>query len=162
MYIIKTIKSFCLLSTLLAVMAVSTTATAMDFVLVTPDEYQEAVDKGENPYNDLVAKSVANGPQINVVSPTVSQGKLVSPVDIKVEFKAADAANIDMSSLKIFYLMFIKKDVTSRILESADMGKNSISAKGAKLPSGTHKFLVEISDSENRKASQKFVVEVGS
>jgi hypothetical protein len=37
---------------------------------------------------------------------------------------------------------------------------NSIKAPGAELPSGEHKFLAEIRDSENHKSSQKFEVDV--
>lgn len=147
---------------LLGASLLSASALAADFELVTPLEFQESLDAGENPAHDYIAKSVPGGPQISIVSPTVAQGKLESPVDIEVKFVPSDDATIDMSSLKIYYLMFVKKDVTRRLLEHAEVGEDSVRASGAKLPSGKHKFLLEISDNFNRKGSQKFVVEVKS
>lgn len=145
----------------ISAMFLSTTVYASaGFELITIDEYQKALDEGDNPAHDLMPKAVPNGPAIEVVSPTVTNGALPSPVDIEVQFKSAEGAKIDMSSLKIYYLMFIKKDVTKRILEHAEIGADSIKAVGAQLPGGKHKFLLEISDNQKRKSSQKFIVEV--
>lgn len=130
------------------------------FELVTPGEYAEAVTAGENPAHDLMPKALPGGPQINVISPVISGGSLGSPVDIEVKFIAGQDASIDMQSLRIFYLMFVKKDVTERIMEHAEVGADFVRAPGAKLPAGKHKFLLEISDSKNRKSTQKIVVEV--
>ncbi len=130
------------------------------FDLVTSEEYGIAVEKGENPANDFVPKAVAGGPLISVVAPEIVSGSLQSPVNIEVQFQATGNADIDMSSLKIFYLMFVKKDITSRILEHAIVDSHSIKAEGAELPTGKHKFLVEISDTANRKSSKKFTVKV--
>jgi len=150
--------AICAMSVITAAAATSTYA----FDLVTLEEHSEAVEAGDNPVHDLIAKSIPGGPQIRIVSPEVTSDKLSSPVDIEVQFQSSEGVNIDMDSLKIYYLMFIKKDVTERILENAEVGADSIKASGANLPSGKHKFLVEISDSENRKSSEKFIVEVDS
>ena len=155
---IRRLLAICAVSAITSVAATNTYA----FDLVTVEEHSEAVEAGDNPAHDLVAKSIPGGPQIKIVSPEVTSDKLASPVDIEVKFQSSEGANIDMDSLKIYYLMFIKKDVTSRILENAEVGADSIKASGAKLPSGKHKFLVEISDSEKRKSSEKFIVEVDS
>ena len=77
-----------------------------------------------------------------------------------MQFQSSEGADIDMDFLKIYNLMFIKKNVTKRILENADVGVDSLKALGAELPSGKHKFLVEISDSDKRKSSEKFAVNV--
>ncbi len=143
------------------VLCIPLPAMAVDFELITVDEYQQALDAGDNPDHDLIAKSAPGGPAIKVVSPVASNGTLVSPVDIEVQFESFGGANIDMSSLKIYYLMFFKKDITERILEKAELDNDTLRASGAKLPSGKHKFLVEIADSKKRKGSQKFLVEVG-
>lgn len=155
---IRTLLAICTVSVIAALPASGTYA----FDLVTLEEHNEAVEAGDNPAHDLVAKSIPGGPQIKIVSPEVTSDTLASPVDIEVQFQSSEGANIDMDSLKIYYLMFIKKDVTKRILENADVGTDSLKASGAKLPSGKHKFLVEISDSEKRKSSEKFIVEVDS
>lgn len=133
-------------------------AYAADFTLVTDDEYQEALSAGDNPAYDLMPKSLG-GPSIEVLSPVVDDS-LNSPVDIEVKFEAGGSAKIDMSTLKIYYLMFVKKDVTDRILEHAEVGEDFIKASGAKLPKGKHKFLMEISDENNKKSSRKFIVKV--
>ena len=135
---------------------------AAEFELVTMGEYTESFNAGENPSFDFIAKAVPGGPLIKVLSPLDSNGTLESPVDIIVTFESAADATIDMSSLKIYYLMFIKKDVTGRLLEHATVENNSIRAEGAKLPSGKHKFLIEIRDSQQRVSSQKIVVKVGA
>ena len=147
-----------------ALTVVSTTAatSALAFDLVSVEEHDEAIAAGDNPEFDLIAKSIPGGPEIEIISPEVTSDKLSSPVDIEVQFQPSEGASIDMDSLKIYYLMFIKKDITKRILENAEIGPDSIKALGAELPSGKHKFLVEISDSAERKSSEKFIVEVGT
>lgn len=146
---------------LLSLMSI-TSVLASEFELVTMGEYTESLNAGENPNFEFIAKAVPGGPLIKVLSPLESNGTLESPVDIVVTFEPAADASIDMSSLKIYYLMFIKKDVTGRLLEHATVDGNSIRAEGAKLPSGKHKFLIEIHDSEQRVSSQKIVVKVGA
>lgn len=146
-------------ATCAAIFYASTTSVyALDFTLVTNDEYQQALSAGDNPAHDLMPKSLG-GPSIEVLSPAVDDG-LNSPVDIEVKFEAVDGAKIDMSTLKIYYLMFVKKDITDRILEHAEVGADFIKASGAKLPKGKHKFLMEIADDGDKKASRKFVVKV--
>lgn len=134
---------------------------AAEFDLVTLGEYTDSLNAGENPNFEFIAKAVPGGPQIKVLSPLETSGILESPLDIEVAFEPTADASIDMSSLKIYYLMFIKKDVTERLLEHATVDGNSIRAKGAKLPSGRHKFLIEIRDSLQRVGSQKMVINVG-
>ena len=143
-----------------SVMTVAATASVHAFDLVTIEEHNEAIETGENPADDFIVKAVPGGPVIKVLSPEAASGTLSSPVDIEVQFQSSEGADIDMDSLRIYYLMFIKKDVTKRILENADVGVDSLKALGAELPSGKHKFLVEISDSEKRKSSEKFIVNV--
>lgn len=135
-------------------------AQAAGFELITPAEYQLALESPEVD-DGLVAKAVIGSPDITVVSPVLSDGSLNSPVDIEVQFTPQGTASIDMSSLKIFYVMFIKKDVTDRIMEHADVGDNMIVASGAKLPAGKHKFILRIADTEKRIASKKFTITVG-
>jgi hypothetical protein len=130
------------------------------FDLVLPQEYEEALAAGDNPNHDLLPKSLG-GPEITVVAPTVVKGAaLESPVDIELKFVPGANSTVEMSTLKIYYLMFIKKDVTKRLLKHAEVGEDYIRASGAKLPGGSHKFLLEIKDSQNRKSVKKFVVKV--
>lgn len=136
-------------------------AAGAGFELVTPAELAEAMTAPVT-VDELMPKSVPDGPSITVVSPQVDQGAIASPVDIEVTFEPVGGATIDMTSLRIYYLMLIRKDVTDRILEHAEIGADTLRAPGARLPAGKHRFLLEISDSERRKSSRKFSVLVES
>jgi hypothetical protein len=129
------------------------------FTLISPEEYAEALTLVQPDDLDYMPKAVLDAPKIRVKSP-VASASLVSPVDIEVYFEAANGAAIDMKSLKILYVMLFKKDVTSRILEHAEVGADFLKVSGAKLPTGKHTFILKIQDTQMRKASQKFEVVV--
>lgn len=129
------------------------------FELVSPGEAQDAIDNPA-PEDTFQTKGAIGAPVIKILSPTVDTGELVSPVDIEMAFESPDNTAIDMSSLKILYVMMIKKDVTDRILEHATINDARLVAKGAKLPKGNHKFIVEIQDDKKRKTREKFSVSV--
>lgn len=144
-------------ATLLAISSFYAQATEA-FDLILPTEATEAM---ANPAPEETFQTKALGaPVIKVVSPTVDAGALESPVDIEMTFESPDNAVINMQSLRIFYVMMIKKDVTKRILEHATLNDTSLVAKGAKLPKGNHKFIVEIQDDKKRKTREKFSVRV--
>jgi len=130
------------------------------FDLILPEEAAEAL---ANPAPESAFQSkVLGAPIINVLSPTVDAGVLASPVDIEMSFESPDNTEIDMQSLRIFYVMLIKKDVTDRILQHATLEGSSLIAKDAKLPKGKHKFIVEIQDANKRKTREQFSVRVSS
>lgn len=129
------------------------------FELISPMEAKEAMENPA-PKNTLQSKGTIGAPIIKVLSPTADTGTLVSPVDIEMVFESPDNTAIDMESLKILYVMFIKQDVTNRILKHATINESKLVAKGAKLPKGNHTFIVEIQDAKNRKTSEEFSVTV--
>jgi hypothetical protein len=139
--------------------AIQTSGANELFELISPMEAKEAMDNPA-PEETFQAKGAVGAPVIKVLSPTVSTGDLVSPVDIEMSFESPDNTAIDMNSLKILYVMLIKKDVTDRILEHATISGDSLIAKGAELPKGNHKFIVEIQDEKQRKTREKFSVSV--
>lgn len=159
--LIRTVNAFAAftLGTALMITSVTTSQASDLFELISPVEAQEAMDNPA-PEELFQSKGSIGAPVIKVLSPTVETGALVSPVDIEMVFESPDNSAIDMESLKILYVMMIKKDVTKRILEHATINDNSLIAKGAKLPKGNHKFIVEIQDAKKRKTREKFSVSV--
>jgi len=129
------------------------------FTLISPEEYAEALMIVQPDDLDYLPKAVLDAPKILVKSPAAS-ASLVPPVNIEVHFEAASGAAIDMKSLKILYVLLFKKDVTSRILEHADVGADFLKVSGANLPAGKHAFILKIKDTQKREASQKFEIVV--
>lgn len=157
----RTIKKIAVIAMTSVFLTAAFQATSADqlFELVSPMEAKEAMDNPA-PEDVFQAKGAVGAPVIKVLSPTVSTGDLISPVDIEMSFESPDNTAIDMNSLKILYVMMIKKDVTDRILEHATISGDSLIAKGAELPKGKHKFIVEIQDEKQRKTREKFSVSV--
>lgn len=147
------------LSSALFVFSIQASTASGLFELVSPAEAQDAMDNPA-PEEAFQPKGAIGAPVITILSPTVDNGSIVSPVDIEMSFVSPDNATIDMSSLKILYVMMIKKDVTKRILEHASIEDSKLVAKGAELPKGNHKFIVEIQDEKKRKTREKFSVSV--
>ena len=128
------------------------------FVLVSDDEYSQATSKAASiaPSLEIVQKSVY--PRIIIESPSLNNEKLSSPLDIFVRFEASEGASIAMDSLTITYGFFM--DITSRILENAEIGSDFVQAAGAELPKGKHSFTVRIKDSNGAHAEQEFDIVV--
>jgi len=129
------------------------------FTLISPEEYAEALKIVQPDDVEYLPKATLDAPRIHVKSPAAS-ASLVSPVDIEVYFEAANGAAIDMKSLKILYVLLLKKDVTNRILEHAELGPDFLKVTGANLPAGKHAFILKIQDTLMRKASRKFEIVV--
>ncbi len=129
------------------------------FTLISPEEYAEALKIIQPADLEYLPKAAFDAPRIHVKSPT-ARASLVSPVDIEVHFEATNGADIDMKSLKILYVLLLKKDVTNRILEHAEVGPDFLKVTGANLPAGRHAFILKIQDTQMRKASQKFEIVV--
>ena len=134
-------------------------AAADRFTLISPEEHARALAEPAAGAA-LEAKGGVGAPAIVVREPGSATDGLSSPVDIELGFEALGDATVDMGSLRIYYVLLFKKDVTERILEHAEVGADYIRAEGAELPSGRHAFLVEIVDSEGRKSSRKFEITV--
>jgi hypothetical protein len=83
---------------------------------------------------------------------------ITSPVTIRVSFQPQDNAGIDLTTFRVTYygLFGIPIDITSRILEHAELSDSGIYAKDAELPSGHHRVTVEIADGMGRVGAQPF------
>lgn len=125
------------------------------FELLSDQEYKKELDARALPGAALVPRAAdLNAPSITVVSPD-SSAPLQPPVDIDVRFKPAAGATVNVGSLKILY-GFLKLDITQRILQApgVQVSASGLTAKGARLPSGSHKLLIEVTDNLGRAGRQ--------
>lgn len=130
-------------------------AAGRGFDLLSQQEYQSELTARAKPGAALVLRSAdLNAPSITVVKPDRTS-PIQPPVDIDVRFKAAEGASVNVSSLKIKY-GFLGLDITQRILQApgVQVSADGLRASGARLPSGSHKLLIEIADNYGRTGRQ--------
>lgn len=145
-----------------AVAVAGAAPVAGGFELLSAREYQSELTARAQPGAALVSRaSDLNAPTISVVTPD-SHAPIKPPVDIDLRFKPAAGATVNAGSLKILY-GFLRIDITQRILQApgVQVSASGLTAKGARLPSGSHKLLIEVSDNLGRAGSQlmEFVVQ---
>jgi hypothetical protein len=125
------------------------------FDLLSEQEYHSELSARAAPGAALIPKAADfDAPTITVVKPN-AQAPIQPPVDIDVRFAPAAGATVNLASLKIMY-GFLKLDITRRILEApgVQVSPAGLTASGARLPSGSHKLVIEIADSVGRTARQ--------
>lgn len=130
-------------------------AAGRGFDLLSQQEYQSELTARAKPGAALVTRSAdLNAPSITVVKPDRTS-PIQPPVDIDVRFKAAEGATVNVSSLKIKY-GFLGLDITQRILQApgVQVSADGLRASGARLPSGSHKLLIEVADNYGRTGRQ--------
>jgi hypothetical protein len=148
----------CLPACVTAALLMSTVARAAPpggFELLSEREYQSELTARSLPGAALIPRAADfDAPSITVVNPN-SAAPIQPPVDIDVRFKAAAGAAVNVASLKILY-GFLKIDITQRILQApgVQVSASGLTAKGARLPSGSHKLVIEVADSLGRTARQ--------
>lgn len=136
-------------------------AAGRGFDLLSPQEYQSELTARAKPGASFVRRGAdLNAPSITVVKPDRS-APIQPPVDIDVRFQPAQGATVNVSSLKIKY-GFLGLDITQRILQApgVQVSAGGLRATGARLPSGSHKLLIEIADNYGRTGRQtiEFIV----
>jgi hypothetical protein len=127
------------------------------FELLSPREYQSELSARSKPGAALVARAAdLNAPTISVVKPD-SGGAIQAPVDIDMRFQAAQGATVNIGTLKILY-GFLGLDITQRILTApgVQVSAAGLKADGARLPSGSHKLIVQVADNLGRTGRQPF------
>lgn len=125
------------------------------FQLLSGDEYRSEVAARAAPGATLLSRAAdLDAPSITVLKPGTSAA-IKPPVDIDLQFKAAPGAKVNPATLKILY-GFLKLDVTKRILGApgVQVSADGLKCSGAQLPSGSHKLVVEVSDTLGRTAVQ--------
>jgi hypothetical protein len=152
-------RSKSLLPALAAGLVMSTVTSAAGrpgFELLSDREYQsELALRSGAPGAALTAKAADfDAPTITVVKPDRA-APIQPPVDIDVRFQAAQGASVNAGSLKISY-GFLHLDITQRILQApgVHVSPSGLQAGGARLPSGSHKLLIEVADNIGRTGRQ--------
>lgn len=142
---------------------VSAAADHAGFELLSAREYQSELAQRSSARGAALLPRAAdlNAPTITVVKPDRA-APIKPPVDIDVRFQPAQGANVNVGSLKIMY-GFLRLDVTKRILEApgVQVSAAGLQASGARLPSGSHKLVIEVADNIGRTGRQALEFTVG-
>lgn len=119
--------------------------------LITPEEARQLAADLDAP---LFATRAAGAPVIEVLRPTVGEAALPSPVPIELAFKPAAGASIAPESFRVFYGVF-KLDLTQRLLASVKVQPGGLRVEQAAIPSGQHRLVMQISDTEGRTGTRE-------
>jgi hypothetical protein len=108
---------------------------------------------------DLHKPAVPGAPVIELSKPKLND-TLKAPFPIQLVFKASDDAEVLPETFKVFY-GFMKLDITDRVVKNTKVTKTGLTVDQADIPAGTHKLLLQITDSKNRKTEMpmSFTVE---
>jgi hypothetical protein len=150
-------KSFITLCVALA-LTFSVSAQAVDLVSQAEFLASDNQEKLVPPFN---ARSLAgpSDPIIDIRSPSLT-GPVKAPVSIDLRCLTSGAAKINWESLKILYGAF-KLDITDRVKKEAKVLPDGIQIASANLPSGSHKLVIQVANTEGKQAERevRFTVE---
>jgi hypothetical protein len=95
-------------------------------------------------------------PQITLVDPDTNGGDKVvrNPFKMEVVFKPQEGAALDLKSFQALYGA-LKMDITERLLKEAVKTPNGLRLANVNIPSGKHRILLRIKDSQNRLAEKE-------
>src|SRR4029453_6022538 len=100
------------------------------------------------------------GLQIAVVQPSESQ-PVRAPIDIDLRFAARSDGRIDRATLSVGYAKEgFHKDLTGLIRKHGRVSESAVTLRGAALPPGLHRLIVEIADTHGNVAHREINVEV--
>ena len=129
-------------------------SAAADWPLITQEEFQRNQAAPQPESRSLRSLPAAGVPAIDVEQPNPAK-PIKSPVTIIVHFHAQDGAVINPSSIRVTY-GWLGIDITSRVLQHAELTADGLSAANAQLPSGKHRVTISIKDSKGRQAVRDF------
>ena len=127
--------------------------------LVSPEEAIQF--RGEEGFNaEPAVQPRAIGPVIDVLKPTPAPGlKVKAPFAISVRFNRLTDSPIDPKTFKVMY-GFLKIDITDRIIEHVTVSPEGFSLEDAKIPSGKHNLVLQVTDEKKRVATRELRFEV--
>ena len=99
------------------------------------------------------------GPAIQVVDPQSLDLPLKNPFKMEVLFKPQQGATLDFTSFKVLY-GFLKLDITDRLLKEATKTPTGIKLANVDVPSGRHKLLLSIKDSQWHLSAKEIIFKV--
>ena len=146
--------------TLCVALALTSSVSAQAVDLVSQAEFL-ASDNQEKLVPPFNARSLAgpSDPIIDIRSPSLT-GPVKAPVSIDLRCLTSGAAKINWESLKILYGAF-KLDITDRVKKEAKVLPDGIQIASANLPSGSHKLVIQVANTEGKQAERevRFIVE---
>jgi hypothetical protein len=150
----KSLISFCV------ALAVSTSAYAQTFDLVSQSEHLASLAQ-EKSVPLFTARSLVgpSDPIIDIRSPSLT-GPVKAPISIDLRCLTSGATKINWESLRILYGAF-KLDITDRVRKEAKILADGIQIASANLPSGSHKLVIQVANTEGKQAERevRFTVE---
>jgi hypothetical protein len=98
-------------------------------------------------------------PQITLVDPDSADKAIKNPFKMEVLFKPQDGAAVDFKSFQALY-GGLKLDITDRLLKEAVKTPTGLRLANVTVPSGKHRILLRIKDSQNRLAEKEIQFKV--
>ena len=133
---------------------------ALAFDLVTQTEYLESAAQDKvAPSFTARSSPLPSDPMIEIRSPSLTS-PIKGPVSIDLRCLSSGAAKINWESLKIMYGAF-KLDITERVKKEGKMLSDGIQIASANLPSGSHKLVIQVANTDGKLAERevRFTVE---
>ena len=141
---------------LVGLISVATSSYAVQ--LVTPVEV--AASRNAPPVQEATSEPAdPMAPQITIVDPDAIDKAIKNPFKMEVLFKSQDGNPVNFKSFQALYGS-LKLDITSRLMKEAVKTSMGIKLSNVNVPSGTHRILLRIKDSQNRLAEKELFFKV--
>ena len=141
---------------LVGLISVATSSYAVQ--LVTPVEV--AASRNAPPVQEASSEPAdPMAPQITIVDPDAIDKAIKNPFKMEVFFKSQDGNPVNFKSFQALYGS-LKLDITSRLMKEAVKTSMGIKLSNVNVPSGTHRILLRIKDSQNRLAEKELFFKV--
>ena len=147
-----------LVKSVIAASLVACAAQALAVQLVTKEEMLKSqkaapvLEANATPQDPLA-------PQITLVDPESADKAIKNPFKMEVQFKPQEGAAVDIKSFQAFYGS-LKLDITERLMKEAVRKATGIKLANVTVPSGKHRILLRIKDSQNRLAEKEIQFKV--
>ena len=147
-----------LVKSVIAASLVACAAQALAVQLVTKEEMLKSqkaapvLEANATPQDPLA-------PQITLVDPESADKAIKNPFKMEVQFKPQEGAAVDIKSFQAFYGS-LKIDITERLMKEAVRTATGIKLANVTVPSGKHRILLRIKDSQNRLAEKEIQFKV--
>jgi hypothetical protein len=122
------------------------------FQLITPEE--AAANRDDSGLSRTRGFPNPDLPQIEVISPDETR-PLPAPVTISLRFRTRPGTTIVPGSFRATYGM-LGIDITSRLLEHAQLTPAGLTVHNAAIPPGRHRVDLRIADAQNRVGERTF------
>ncbi|GAA5177534.1 hypothetical protein GCM10025771_14850 [Niveibacterium umoris] len=94
-------------------------------------------------------RGITRGPSVTQEAPAPDAASLVTPLTLKIAFKARGGAKIDPKTVEMTYLSTPPVDLLPRA--RAGVSASGIALTDVRMPPGTHPIRLRVSDSEGRE-----------